>query len=156
MYKKFFQSVIPVIYLMAEYGKDDSCPVDQSPVEDFNIDPSTGRPMSDITKLVRAQSQYEKDQILKHLDERPVGDFMTLEQIRTELKYGKPRLAQLPSELADYAEFVYSSVNQTREDLEKLDLDDTEKELNKLALKDAKEYIKNRRSELKVFDSKKN
>lgn len=147
MYKKIFQSAIPVIYLMAEYGKDDSCPVDQSPVEDFNIDPSTGRPMSDITKLVRAQSQYEKENILKRLNERPLEDVMTLEQIKTELKYGKPRLAQLPSELADYAEFAYSSVKQTKDDLEQLDFANTEKELNKLALKDAKEYIKKRRSE---------
>lgn len=150
MFKKVFSSAIPVIYMMAEYGKGDSCPIDQSPVEDFNIDPSTGRPMSDITKLVRAQSQYEKDQILKHLDERPIGDFMTLEQVKNELKYGKPRLAQLPSELADYAEFAFSSVKKTKDDLEQSDFDNTEKELNKLLLKDAKDYIKMRRSEKKV------
>ena len=147
MFRKHFVSAIPVIYMMAEYGKDDSCPIDQSPVEQFNIDPSTGRPMSDITKLVRAQSQYEKQQILKQLDERPLSDVMTLEQIRNELKYGKPRLAQLPSELADYAEYAYKAVQDTKNELEQSDFDSTEKELSKLLLGDAKEYIRTRKAE---------
>lgn len=148
MFKRIFNPVFDVSsYVNVTFGSGDSVPVDQSPCEDFNIDPATGRPISDITKLLRAQSQYEKEQMLKKLEERPLGDVMTKEQILQSLKYGKPRLAQLPSELADYSEFVYTSLQKEKSSLFDSDVESVEKELLKLNLKDAKQYLRKRKEE---------
>lgn len=106
MFTRIFKPVIDVsLYASVEYGKMDSCPIDQTPVKDFNVDPETGRPESDITKMLRAQTKYEQDKLYKELVERKVSDVeMTESQLRHAALYGLPRLAQSPSELADYAE----------------------------------------------------
>ena len=137
MFKKCFSSFVPVsVYCGADFGKMDSCPIDQSPCEDFNIDPATGRPMSDITKLVRAQSQYEKEQLLKHIVERPMSEVLTAEQIKQELKFGKPRLAQLPSELADFAEYAQQKLFDEKSDLRQKRLDAVKRKYEDAAIND--------------------
>ena len=50
-----------------EYGKKDSVPLDQSSVQDFNIDPVTGRPLYDLTAILRAQNKAEQQKILESL-----------------------------------------------------------------------------------------
>lgn len=106
MFKRIFHPIIDVsLYASVEYGKMDSCPIDQTPVQDFNVDPETGRPESDITKMLRAQTKYEQDKLYKELVERKVSDVeMSESDLRHAALYGLPRLAQSPSELADYAE----------------------------------------------------
>lgn len=95
------------VYIAPKYGDKDTSPVDQSPCEDFNINPDTGRVMSDMTKLLRAQSQFEKDKLLKELSFRELDlTEMSDEQIKDAIKYSRPYLAQLPSEMADHAEYL--------------------------------------------------
>lgn len=106
MFTRCFKPSLSVaVYACVEYGTHDSCPIDQTPVQEFNIDPATGRCESDITKLLRAQTKYEQDKLYKELVERKVDlTELTPEQLRHEVSFGRPRLCQSPSELADYAE----------------------------------------------------
>lgn len=106
MFTRCFKPSLSVaVYACVEYGTHDSCPIDQTPVQEFNIDPATGRCESDITKLLRAQTKYEQDKLYKELIERKVDlTELTPEQLRHEVSFGRPRLCQSPSELADYAE----------------------------------------------------
>lgn len=110
MFKRNYFNKFELGCYTPKFGEGDSCPIDQSPAADFNIDPDTGRPMSDITKLVRAQTQFEKDRIYKdlvqHPDEKGIA-FDDKESLANSLKFAVPRLTQLPSELADYTESLY-------------------------------------------------
>lgn len=69
MFKRCFTPSLSVaVYACVAYGTHDSCPIDQTPVQEFNIDPATGRCESDITKLLRAQTKYEQDKLYKELE----------------------------------------------------------------------------------------
>lgn len=87
------------------FGAGDTVPIDQQPVKKFNIDPATGAPMSDITAVIRSQG-LDRERMLANLEEFR-SEFLP-EDISNEdaLKYMNPRLCQMPSELAEYAEFV--------------------------------------------------
>lgn len=124
MFKRaFIPSLNVALYAAVEYGTMDSCPIDQTPVSAFNIDPETGRPESDITKILRAQTKFEQEKLYKELVERPVPvSEMTAEQIRHEILYGRPRLAQSPSELADYAEQMQQKALDDAENARKKEL----------------------------------
>lgn len=139
-----------------EYGKGDSCPIDQSPVQEFNIDPDTGRPMSDITKIMRAESQYEKDKLYNDLKLHPDETGMLEDKdVLNSLKYACPRLSQLPSELADYAESLTERrINEAKDKMakhrEKIDNLTSDE-----AYKVAEEYFKAKENERKRKDLEK-
>lgn len=93
------------ILFIPAFGSGDTIPIDQQPVKKFNIDPATGAPMSDITAVLRSQG-LDRERLLANLEEFR-ADFLP-EDISNEqaLKYMNPRLCQLPSELAEYSEFI--------------------------------------------------
>lgn len=87
------------------FGTKDSCPIDQSPVQSFNIDPDTGNPMSTIDVILKAQG-LEQRKALEMLTEYKssfLPDNISNEQA---LKYAVPRLCQMPSELAEWQESI--------------------------------------------------
>lgn len=82
------------------YGDPGSCPVDQTSSKEFNIDPSTGRPMSAIDKVIKANSEVEMQAMFAALPEIATqfkDSNMSNEEI---LKFAFPRHCQLPSEIA--------------------------------------------------------
>lgn len=89
------------------FGELDSCAVDQSPSKEFNIDPTTGRPISDITCILRAKG-LEKQQLLADLPQNEatyLPDDANEDDVLSELP---DRNAQLPSELAEHTERITS------------------------------------------------
>lgn len=91
--------VVPV-----EYGKGDSVPIDQQSSKDFNVDPLTGRPINDITVVLRSQDKFEQQRILANLEQFK-ADYLPSDLSNEDaLKYSVPRYAQLPSELAELSE----------------------------------------------------
>lgn len=89
-----------------DYGKGDTCPIDQQPAKDFNVDPATGHPMSDITAVMKSQSLSAVRDALDII-ETSKHDFLDDSVSDADaLKYSIPRLCQLPSELAEYTESV--------------------------------------------------
>lgn len=99
----FHDSLLEVV----KYGEKDSVPIDQQPAQSFNIDPMTGRPMSDITAILRAKGS-EQNNLLSNLEEFKADYLPEGISDADALKYYKPRLCQLPSELAEYSEKVTS------------------------------------------------
>lgn len=84
------------------YGKGDSVAIDQQSAQVFNIDPATGRPICDLTLIMRANNKFEQEKILANLPEFEktyLPDDVTDEQA---IEYACPRLAQLPSEKVDF------------------------------------------------------
>lgn len=152
--RKIFPALaVALVYSSVEYGKGDSCPIDQSPIESFNIDPATGRAMSDITRLMRAQSELEKNNILKSLKERKGFEgFNDLEALKNDIKYFRPYLAQLPSELADYTESVFKQQMEERSKLK----EDERKRLDSLmsddAYKMAQDYLEEKERQKKIAE----
>lgn len=89
-----------------KFGEADTCPVDQSPAKDFNIDPYTGRPTEEITKVMRANTLAEQQTAFMNLPAFK-GDFLPSEvEAKEALRFMKPSLCQLPSELAEWQESV--------------------------------------------------
>lgn len=106
------------------FGEGDTCPIDQSPAKDFNIDPYTGRPTEEITKAMRAQTAAEQQTLFMNLTQYK-GDFLPESvEPREALKFMKPSLCQLPSELAEWQEsltkFELDTAKQ-KQDAEELD-----------------------------------
>lgn len=119
----------------ADYGEKGTCAIDQTPAKEFNIDPLTGRPISDITSILRSKDA-DAERIIKGLTEYK-AEFLPADISNEEaLKFYQPRLCQLPSELAELNE-VYTkkqldemSEKKRLEELEKLraDFDKSEDE----------------------------
>lgn len=106
----------PTIVASVKYGEYGSCAIDQQPVQKFNIDPATGRPMDVMTSVLKSKG-LEQQRLLSELQEFK-ADFLPDGISDTEaLKYYKPRLCQLPSELAEYSEAL------TQQQLEKAEKD---------------------------------
>lgn len=84
------------------FGDFGSCPIDQTPAQDFNINPHTGRPMSDIQRLVHIQNDLQLASEFAQLHEfKP--KFIDKEMSDVDaLKFAVPRLCQLPSELIEH------------------------------------------------------
>lgn len=90
------------------FGKADTCPIDQMPSKSFNLDPYSGRPMEEITKVMRAQTAAEQQTAYLNLAQFK-GDFLPDDtSAKTALKFMKPSLCQLPSELAEWSEYISS------------------------------------------------
>lgn len=116
------------------YGKGDTVPIDQSPIILQSIDPATGRPMSDITALLRAQNKLDAERILNSMQEFPL-DFLPADVKDSDaLKYYSPRSAQLPSEMADLREMFTERQLKEKEEKEAA-------ELKSLVDKDYEDYL---------------
>lgn len=102
-----------IISTKVRYGDKGSCPIDQTPAKDFNVDPHTGRPMSDIQRLVHIQNDLQLASEFAQLQEfKP--KYIDKEMSDADaLKYAIPRMCQLPSELLDFR------VKQAKELLDK-------------------------------------
>lgn len=109
MYKRIHSNSSLASFMVASnpsYGEQDTVPIDQTPSKNFNIDPSTGRPMSQITSLLRAQSAVEMQAGFAALNEFKsnfIGKDISNEDA---LKYAMPSRFQLASEIAEFQEFV--------------------------------------------------
>lgn len=95
----------PLMIETVKYGELDSVPIDQQSARDFNIDPTTGFPMDDITAILRS-SQLEARMTLADLQEFK-ADFLPADMSDDDaLKYYQPKFCQLPSELAELSERI--------------------------------------------------
>lgn len=84
-----------------EYGKDDCCAIDQQAVLSFNIDPLTGRPLYDLTGILRSQNMLEQQRLLDGLEQFK-ADYLPADVSDDQaFEFYEPRLCQLPSEKAD-------------------------------------------------------
>lgn len=107
-----------------KFGDGDSVPINQDPSKEFNIDPSTGRPMQQITALLRAQKASEQMAILDGLEEfksNYLPDDMSNEDA---IRFMMPRYCQLPSQVAEFAanfkaEADIKKLNEMKADEEK-------------------------------------
>ena len=108
MYKKFdskFRKNID-FYTKPVFGDNDSCPICQNPAQDFNIDAATGRPMEDITSLIRASDDLEARRIVNAMPEFKSDNLPEDMSDADAIKFMKPSLCQLPSELKRFHESI--------------------------------------------------
>lgn len=91
-------------YTRVKFGEKGSVPIDQTPSQLFNIDPNTGRPMSDIQKLVKMQNVAEQQAAFAGLSEFKSNFLPSDIKDEDALKFMCPRLSQLPSELLSFKE----------------------------------------------------
>lgn len=132
MYKKNFQVIKENIlnYVVPQYGDVDSCPISQTPAQDFNIDAATGRPMEDITALIRASDDLEARRIANAMPDfksESLPDDMSDEDA---IKFLKPSLCQLPSELARFHESIGQFILDKKQELADKVKADKEQRLN--------------------------
>lgn len=141
-----FNSFHPSLSESVEYGDLDSVPVDQSSSQEFNFDPATGLPMSDITAILRADAMTQRVK-LSELQEFASNFLPSDITDEDALKYYQPRLAQMPSELAELSEDI---ARQRWEAYKKdKELKDNEEEA-KLYKEWLDNYLKSQKSETKV------
>ena len=93
-----------VVSTAPKFGEKGSVPLDQTPSKSFNIDPNTGRPMSDVQRLCKMQSDLEMQAAFAQLPEFKTKYLPEGMSDVDALKFVCPRLAQLPSELIEYRE----------------------------------------------------
>ena len=108
MYKKYdlkFRENID-FYTKPVFGDNDSCPICQNPAQEFNIDASTGRPMEDITSLIRASDDLEARRIVNAMPEFKSDNLPEDMSDSDAIKFMKPSLCQLPSELKRFHESI--------------------------------------------------
>lgn len=84
------------------FGDVGSCPIDQAPAKSFNVDPATGRPMSDIQRIVKMQNDLAQQNAFAALNEFKTNYLPEGVSDDDALKFMCPRLSQLPSELLSY------------------------------------------------------
>lgn len=108
MYKKFDSKVRENIgfYTKPVFGDIDSCPICQNPAQDFNIDSATGRPMEDITALIRASDDLEARRIVNAMPEFKSDNLPDDMSDSDAIRFMKPSLCQLPSELKRFHESI--------------------------------------------------
>lgn len=107
--------IIPV-----KYGTLDSVPIDQQACKGFNIDPLTGRPVYDMTAIIRSQG-LEQQRLLADLSEFKAQFLPDDISDADALKYLKPRLCQLPSEMAEYQEAIVKARLKEKEDAARME-----------------------------------
>ena len=84
------------------FGDDGSVPIDQTPSMSFNLNPHTGRPMSDIQRLVHIQNDLQLASEFSQLQEFKPAFLPTEMSDVDAIKFAVPRLCQLPSELIEH------------------------------------------------------
>lgn len=102
-----------------KFGDKGSVPIDQSLSQTFNIDPNTGRPMSDVQRLVKMQNDMQIQAAFAQLPEFK-SKFLDEKMSDSDaLQFMCPRLSQLPSELLMYrhkfTEFAVNNELQKRQ-----------------------------------------
>lgn len=100
-----------------KFGEKGSVPIDQTCSQDFNIDPNTGRPMSDIQRLVKMQDSYAMQSVFAQLNEFKSNYLPAETSDEDALKYLCPRLSQLPSELLSYKDGLTKMALEKQEQL---------------------------------------
>lgn len=124
------------------FGDKTSLPIDQMPAKEFNIDPCTGRPMEEITKTMRANTQAEQQTAFMNLASFTSEFLPTDVDAKEALKYMKPSLCQLPSELAEWSEAVaQSQYDKQVSELQKKRADEEAKKVADEAAKKAAEAV---------------
>lgn len=124
--------IADVYFSRPSFGSPGSVPIDQTPSQDFNVNPHTGRPMSDIQRLVHIQNDLQLAAEFAQLQEfKPkfLPKDMTDEDA---IKFAVPRLSQLPSELIAHrvklAKMQFDKVQaQKKQELEKVRLESQQK-----------------------------
>lgn len=119
MYKKFSSKVRENIgfYTKPVFGDYDSCPICQNPAQDFNIDAATGRPMEDITSLIRASDDLEARRIVNAMPEFKSDNLPDDMSDSDAIKFMKPSLCQLPSELKRFHESIGQLIIDKKQEL---------------------------------------
>lgn len=132
MYKKFDYNVRENIdfYVKPVYGDIDSCPISQTPAQDFNIDAATGRPMEDITSLIRASDDLEARRIVNVMPEFKSENLPDDVSDADAIKFLKPSLCQLPSELKRFHESIGQFMIDKKQELADKVKADKEQRLN--------------------------
>lgn len=105
-------------YTEVKFGDAGSCPVDQKPSMDFNIDASTGRPMEDITALIRASDDLEARSLANSMPDFRSSSLDDDVSDEDAIKFMKPSLCQLPSELKRFHESVGQFMLDKKAELE--------------------------------------
>lgn len=86
------------------YGKKGSFPIDQTPAKPFNIDPDTGRVMTDIQRLIKMQDAVAQQAFFAQLPEFK-SNFLPSDMSDEEaVGFIKSRHLQTKSEILDYKE----------------------------------------------------
>ena len=119
MYKKYdikFRENID-FYTKPVFGDNDSCPICQNPAQDFNIDAATGRPMEDITSLIRASDDLEARRIVNAMPEFKSDNLPEDMSDADAIKFMKPSLCQLPSELKRFHESIGQFIIDKKQEL---------------------------------------
>lgn len=117
---RIFGTALPeIFYPLREDGEVDVCPVDAFAGQTFNLN-EFGHIQSDVSALMQAQSQSEKDLIAQRLveaqGENPDLSGLTDSDI---FKYSMSRYYQTPAEVAQFAESLAKAQNARAERLQK-------------------------------------
>lgn len=134
------------VVMPVNYGSRLCVPIDQQMAQSFNVDPSTGRPVDDITALVRSQG-LEQRRILDNLN--PMESSYLAEDVTDEQAISEcvGRYCQLPSEYAEYTEQV---VRKKIEDELRRQQNLSDEEFNKILEERVAEYRKKKEDESKT------
>lgn len=127
------------------FGEKGSVPIDQTPAQSFNLDPATGRPMSDIQRLTKLQDNYALQTQFAQLKEFKTQFLPDDVSNEDALKFMCPRYSQLPSELLEYRD------NLLRDHLSK-EQAKQQKEVLAARQKEDEEYVNAFRDSLKSKD----
>lgn len=136
MYKKNFTVIKDnmLSYVSPKYGDSDSCPISQTPAQEFNIDAATGRPMEDISALIRASDDLEARRIANAMPDFKSDSLPDDMSDSDAIKFMKPILCQLPSELKRFHESIGQFILDKRQELADKQKADREQRLNDAVL----------------------
>lgn len=87
-----------------KYGVKGSFPIDQTPSMSFNINPDTGRPMSDVQRLVKIQDQVNQQALFASLKDYKSSYLPSDMSDEDALTFIKSRYCQTRSQILDYKE----------------------------------------------------
>lgn len=136
------QCLDPVVY-----GERDSCPINQAPAMEFNIDPSTGRPMSSITSIIRSQDAVEQQAAFAQLNEFKSAFLPADIDNETAFRYAFPSRCQLPSEIASINEHFVKMRMEEEENKRNSELLAKQQEEDELLMKKREEFIESLKNE---------
>ena len=121
-------------YVKPVYGDYDSCPISQTPAQDFNVDAATGRPMEDITALIRASDDLEARRLVNAMPEFKSENLPDDVSDADAIKFMKPSLCQLPSELKRFHESIGQFMIDKKQELADKLKADKEQRLNEAVM----------------------
>lgn len=128
--------------LRVQYGRKGSFPIDQTPSQPFNIDVSTGRPMTEIERLVKIQNSVNQQAFFASLSEfrsNFLPDDVTDEDALTFIK---SRYCQTKGQLLDYKEGLAKYQLDQQAKLDKAAALKKQQEENEKWLADLREEVK--------------